>query len=138
MLFRSFRAKEAQVIARLLAGQPCVLSVGGGAFLDARTRARIGQEGVALWLSVPLDLLWSRVRRKDTRPLLQNADPRGTLARLAAEREPIYAEAGLRVDVQPGWSIERTARAAAEALATRPDVMIPVGGGREGGEDGTV
>ena len=133
-----FRTKEAQVIARLLAGEPCVLSVGGGAFLDAQTRARIAREGVALWLSVPLDLLWTRVRRKDTRPLLRNADPQGTLARLAAEREPIYAEAGLRLDVQPGWSVERTAREAARVLATRPDVLGAAEGGGDGGRDGTV
>ena len=133
-----FREKEAQVIARLLAGQPCVLSVGGGAFLDAQTRARIKDEGVALWLRVPLDLLWSRVRRKDTRPLLRNADPQGTLARLAAEREPIYAEAGLHVEVQPGWSIERTAHEAARVLATRPDVLMPGGDGCDGSRDGTV
>ena len=35
-----FRAGEARVIARLLDGGPQVLATGGGAFMDAETRAR--------------------------------------------------------------------------------------------------
>lgn len=130
-----FREKEAQVIARLLAGAPCVLSVGGGAFLNGQTRARINAEGVSVWLEVPLDLLWSRVRRKDTRPLLRTDDPRGTLERLAAEREPVYALADLRVTVRPAWSIDRTAERVHAALATRPDVLGPAERGNDGGND---
>ncbi|MCC5988288.1 MAG: shikimate kinase [Pararhodobacter sp.] len=130
-----FREKEAQVIARLLAGPPCVLSVGGGAYLNAQTRARIMAEGVAVRLQVPLDLLWSRVKRKDTRPLLRGPDPRGTLDRLAAEREPIYALADLSVTVQPGWSIDRTAERVHAALATRRDVLEPAASGQEQGDD---
>ncbi|MFN3954713.1 MAG: shikimate kinase [Pararhodobacter sp.] len=118
-----FRSKEAQVIARLLAGPPCVLSVGGGAFLDARTRALIAEKGVAVWLKAGLDLLWSRVKRKDTRPLLRTADPYRTLADLAAAREPCYAEAGLVVETLADYSIDTTAARVREALARHPDVL---------------
>lgn len=79
-----FRDREAEVIARLLAGPPAVLSTGGGAFVAERNRAAIAARGVAVWLQADLDTLWERVRHKETRPLLRTADPRGTLARLAA------------------------------------------------------
>lgn len=118
-----FRQKEALVIARLLAEAPGVLSVGGGAYLCPETRALIGEKGVAVWLKADLDLLWNRVRRKDTRPLLRTPDPYRTLAGLMAVREPAYAEAGLVVEVQPDASIEATAAMVRAALATRPDVL---------------
>ena len=66
-----FREKEAQVIARLLHGVPCILSTGGGAFLAERNRAAITADGVSLLLKADIDLLWSRVKHKTTRPLLR-------------------------------------------------------------------
>jgi len=118
-----FRQKEALVIARLLAGTPGVLSVGGGAYLSPATRALIRDKGVAVWLKADLDLLWSRVKRKDTRPLLRTPDPYRTLAGLMAAREPAYSEADLVVQARPEASIEATAASARDALATRPDVL---------------
>lgn len=118
-----FRDKEAQVIARLLAGPPGILSVGGGAYLSPSTRALIADKGVAVWLKAGLDLLWSRVRRKDTRPLLRTSDPYRTLADLVAAREPAYAQAGLIVETAPEYSIEATASRVRDALAARPDVL---------------
>lgn len=119
-----FRQKEALVIARLLTGAPGVLSVGGGAYLWPATRALIGEKGVAVWLKADLDLLWSRVKRKDTRPLLRTPDPYRTLAELMAVREPAYAEADLVVEARPEASIEATAGMVRAALATRPDVLV--------------
>ena len=111
------------MIARLLQARPGILSVGGGAFLRPETRARIHDEGVSVWLRADLDLLWSRVRAKTTRPLLQTDDPRGTLARLLAERTPHYAQADLVADADPTYSIADMAQAVLRELATRPDVL---------------
>ena len=118
-----FRDKEAQVIARLLDGTPCVLSVGGGAFLRAQTRALITELGASIWLKADLETLWQRVRRKDTRPLLRTANPRRTLADLMAAREPAYAQADLVIDARPEYPIETTAQKVIEAMLERPDVV---------------
>lgn len=118
-----FRARETEVLARLLAGSPCILSTGGGAFLSPDNRAAIARKGVAVWLKADLDLLWQRVRHKSTRPLLRTADPKATLAGLLEAREPDYASAGLIVQAQPTYSIEDTARKVMEALAGRQDVL---------------
>lgn len=118
-----FRDREAEVIQRLLAAHRGVLSTGGGAFLRAETRERVSAEGVSLWLNADLDLLWSRVAHKDTRPLLRTADPRATLAALYEDRVPVYAKADLEVACEPRFTIEDTAERAIAALRTRADVL---------------
>lgn len=93
-----FRDGERRVIARLLSTRaPLVLATGGGAFMNAETRARIGELGVSVWLKAEPDVLMRRVRKRSNRPLLQTADPEGTLRRMLAEREPTYALADLTV-----------------------------------------
>lgn len=118
-----FRAREAEVIARLLRGRPGVLSVGGGAFLNSATRALISELGVSVWLKADLDLLWQRVRHKTTRPLLRTANPRATLAELLDARAPEYAKADLVVEARPSYAVADMAAAVLDALATRPDVI---------------
>ncbi|MEM1375340.1 MAG: shikimate kinase [Pseudomonadota bacterium] len=118
-----FREKEAQIIARLMELDPGILSTGGGAFLRAGTRDVIAERGVALWLKADLEVLWQRVKHKDTRPLLRTPDPRATLAELLAQRSPHYAKAPLRVEAEASYSIEDTTEAVVTALAARPDVL---------------
>ena len=97
-----FRAGERRVIARLLKDPPHVLATGGGALLDAETRAQIAEHAFSIWLRAPVELLLSRVGRRDTRPLLKHGDPRATLERLLREREPFYAQANLVIDGEDG------------------------------------
>jgi shikimate kinase len=92
-----FRAGEARVIARLLDGGPQVLATGGGAFMDADTRAAIGAKGVSVWLRADFETLLKRIRRRNDRPLLKTDDPAATLKALIDKRYPIYAEAALTV-----------------------------------------
>ena len=118
-----FRDKEARVIARLLEAGPGVLSIGGGAFLSADNRRIISEKGVAVCLQAPLDVLWQRVRHKETRPLLRTPDPRATLAALYETRAPIYALADLRVVSDGVSSVDQMVDRVLAALATRPDVL---------------
>lgn len=92
-----FRALEERVIKRLLQEGPMILSTGGGAFINDRTRSIIKQRGLSVWLRAELDILWERVRKRSHRPLLHTADPRGTLAALLDARYPVYGEADLVV-----------------------------------------
>lgn len=122
-----FRAREAEVIARLMDTPGAVLSTGGGAFLREENRAVIDQKGVAVWLKADLDLLWSRVKHKDTRPLLRTADPKATLAALLEARGSAYAKAPLWVETQAGYSIQDTMGEVLKALKTRPDILEDLG-----------
>src|ERR1700677_2952018 len=88
-----FRSGEARVIARLLDGGPQVLATGGGAVMNADTRAAIKAKGVSIWLSAEFDLLMRRIsKRKNDRPMLQTADPAATLREVLADRDPFYAQ----------------------------------------------
>jgi len=98
----AFRAGERKVIARLLRDPPHVLATGGGAFMDSETRAHIRENGISVWLKANVDLLFERVKRKDTRPLLRNTDSRTALMRLMVEREPVYALADITVESDDG------------------------------------
>ena len=118
-----FRKRETEVIRRLLQTRQGILSTGGGAYLAQVNRDNISESGVALWLDASLDLLWNRVRHKDTRPLLRTSDPRATLAEIYAVRTPIYALAELKVDCAPELSIDDMAERVVATLLTRPDVM---------------
>lgn len=118
-----FRARETEVIGRLLRGPPCVLSTGGGAFLSPVNRDLISLVGASVWLRADLDLLWQRVRHKATRPLLRTANPRQTLADIYALRVPVYRLADFIVDSVPDLTVEAMATLVATALARRPDVL---------------
>lgn len=118
-----FRSKETQVIGRLLESERCVLSTGGGAFLSGTNREMIADQGVAVWLDADLDLLWHRVKHKDTRPLLRTADPYATLKDLYEKRVPQYAKADVHVKADKSYSIDQMARRVIEDLEARPDVL---------------
>ena len=93
-----FRDGERRVIARLLQEGPMVLATGGGAFMNEDTRRAVAENGISIWLKADLDILMRRVRKRATRPLLQNPDPEGTMRRLMDLRYPVYATADLTVD----------------------------------------
>lgn len=120
-----FRAREAEVLARLLSGPPGVLATGGGAFVAEGNRDAIRAAGaVSVWLEGSVDLLWSRVRGRAHRPLLNRADGKDRLAALHAEREPIYARADAVVPGDPHRSVADTALAVERAVRrVRPDLL---------------
>jgi shikimate kinase len=118
-----FRARETEVIARLMRGPPCVLSTGGGAFLAPANRALIHDLGLSVWLDVDLEILWQRVRHKNTRPLLRTPNPRETLAALLQARLPSYAQADISVQGAAEISAEEMADRVIAAISVRGDVL---------------
>jgi shikimate kinase len=111
----AFRDGERRVIARLLSGAPMVLATGGGAYIDAETRALIKQRGLSIWLRAELDVLMRRVGKRSNRPLLKQDDPRAVMTRLMEARYPIYGEADLIIDSREGPH-EQIVRAIIQAL----------------------
>jgi shikimate kinase len=86
-----FRAGEARVIARLLDNGPQVLATGGGAVMDAQTRALIRDKSLSIWLKADLDVLLRRTRRRGERPLVDR------IKDLLPQREPLYAQSDMTV-----------------------------------------
>lgn len=94
---QNFRSGEARVIVNLLNHGPQVLATGGGAFMNADTRAAIRRNGVSAWLKADYEVLLRRVRRRSDRPMLKTANPAETLKELMALREPVYAQADVTI-----------------------------------------
>lgn len=118
----AFRQRERLVIRRLLSGPPQVLALGGGAFMDADTRALIRRRAISVWLRAGLDELVRRTSRRNDRPLLSGVDPRARLQALLVEREPVYATADFVVDSDIGSMrnvVERTVRLLSNRLQSR-------------------
>ena len=118
-----FRDREAQIIKRLLETETCVLSTGGGAFANEYIRKAMSSHGMSLWLQVDLDLLWSRVKNKESRPLLQTSNPFGTLKDIFEQRQDIYALADATVEAHKELSIEEMSDLVIDVLLARPDVL---------------
>lgn len=93
-----FRAGERRVIARLLNDPVHILATGGGAFLDEKTREHVRDSAISIWLRADLDLLVSRVSRRNNRPLLKGGNQREILERLMEDRYPVYEQADIVVD----------------------------------------
>lgn len=94
---KEFRDGERRLVARLVDGEVRIIATGGGAYVDPQTRELLNQRTITVWLDAPVEVLVDRTGRRDTRPLLKNGDPKGTLERLAQVRGPFYAEAHIRV-----------------------------------------
>src|SRR5688500_15831844 len=114
----SFRDGERRVLRRLIEGETKVIATGGGAFMDKETRALILDRCIAIWLEADLETLTQRVSRRESRPLLVGEDPLPFLRGLAEDRNPVYAEAHLRVASGPGPH-EQTVERIVQALAER-------------------
>ena len=95
-----FRAQENAVLESLLASDGQVIACGGGVVLAARNRELLAGRAFVVWLDASLEVQEARLRGDDSRPLLRAPNLTLRLAELAAQRNPLYAEAAdLRFDV---------------------------------------
>ncbi|MBF2049210.1 MAG: shikimate kinase [Elainella sp. C42_A2020_010] len=117
-----FRQLETQVLAQLSAYTRSVIATGGGIVSQPQNWSYL-QHGVVVWLNVPIEVLYQRIKHDTTRPLLQTDDPLAKLQLLLQERRPFYAQADVEVTVGAGDSAEQVAARMIEAipLVLRPE-----------------
>lgn len=118
----SFRALETQVLAELSACTRSVIATGGGIVL-ARQNWSYLQEGLVIWLDVPVAELAQRLQADTSRPLLTNGtNPIARLEGLLAQRSSLYAQADLHITITPPAP---PAAIAAQVLAQIPTALKP-------------
>jgi shikimate kinase len=116
-----FRRTEEAVIRDLVADEPGVLALGGGAVESAKTRDVLRRKAHVVWLRASVDAAWRRVEGSD-RPLARDKD---RFARRAASREPNYREAAdLEVDA------DRPAEEVVSGIAAWVEGLAPAEAGR--------
>ena len=94
-----FRELESQVLRRRVSyiesGNPCVMALGGGAFVQSQNWQIIEDNGITVWLDCALERIQSRLGEDKTRPL---AADRSAMEKLFEARRPVYARADYRID----------------------------------------
>jgi shikimate kinase len=114
-----FRELETAVLGQIASWHSLVVATGGGVVTRPANWGHMRQ-GVVVWLDAPAPLLLQRLRSDPTpRPLLQADDPAARLGELLAQRQPIYAQADLRVQ-QVG---DGPAQVAQQVLADLPAIL---------------
>ncbi len=86
-----FRERESDALRSLHGSRRLIIATGGGIVLREENTALLRALGCVIWLHAEEEVLFERVRRNRKRPLLQTADPRGTMQELLRQRLPRYA-----------------------------------------------
>lgn len=114
-----FRARERSVLADLTTLAGVVVATGGGAILDAQTRAALGRTGIVIYLRTDIEEQLKRTGRARKRPLLRTGDPRAVLESLMAVRRPLYESlANVSVDTT-GLKVRSVAAQLRKQLSAR-------------------
>ena len=79
-------------------GKNKIISVGGGAFENPDSRSTLLRFGKVFYLKSDLDILYYRVSKDSTRPLLNNENPREALEKLLKKREENFLKAHFVID----------------------------------------
>lgn len=114
-----FRRLETDFIARLSGSLSTVIASGGGSVLDPQNRHVLGSIGYLVYLRATPRELYQRIKNDTSRPLISKSeDPKKEVARILAEREPIYLEADIVIDTED-LSVEEVTDALIDELAKR-------------------
>ncbi|MFI8188828.1 shikimate kinase [Streptomyces sp. NPDC085946] len=110
----AFRALEKEAVRTALAGHDGVLALGGGAILDAGTRALLAGQRV-VYLSMDVEEAVRRTGLNAARPLLA-VNPRKQWRELMEARRHLYEQVATTVVPTDGRTPEEVAQAALDAL----------------------
>ena len=89
----TFRDAETQALRKLSPTRAMIIVTGGGIVTRAENINLLKRLGCVVWLNGNEGTLFERASRRNTRPLLQNDNPRAVYAHLFQERTPLYQTA---------------------------------------------
>ena len=87
-----FRNLEKEITLKFLNKTNCVISLGGGAFINEIIKKKVKKKGIAIWLNWNSQTLINRIRKNKKRPIALNLDDNG-LKDLINSRSKIYSKA---------------------------------------------
>jgi len=96
-----FRKIEENVSCKLINGKPCVISIGGGGFLNKKIRTKIKINAISIWINTSLDKIYQRLKEsKNKRPLLNYENLRKSIKEIYDKRKPIYKKANYKIQIK--------------------------------------
>tara|TARA_B110000971_G_scaffold209243_1_gene235165 strand:- start:748 stop:1257 length:510 start_codon:yes stop_codon:yes gene_type:complete len=93
-----FREFEEKVTFEEIKKKNRIISLGGGAFMNAKIRNYIILNTKSFWLHLDLNLLEKRLVGSKKRPLLINKNIKGDLEKIYKERKTTYSLANHKID----------------------------------------
>jgi shikimate kinase len=106
----AFRQVEKQVLQSVYPYVRCVISTGGGIVCTRDNWSKL-QTGIVIWINVPADLLYERVKDNKDRPLLQSTTNqeqsveekqeqlKQKISSILESRRDLYSQADVTIDV---------------------------------------
>ncbi|MDP6867605.1 MAG: shikimate kinase [Acidimicrobiales bacterium] len=124
----TFRDLETQsLVLQLEAGEPIVLSTGGGVLGRGENRVVLAADSIVVWLRARPETLADRVGDGVGRPLLEGRNALGVLRDLAEDRHPAYERAAKVVVDTDGLTVGQVVDAVLDALmdfgVVRPEAL---------------
>lgn len=93
-----FRSEEALLVKKLAVREGLVISTGGGLVLDPENVQLLKENGVLIALTTPPEVIYDRVKNKNSRPLLMKGELQEQIHSLLKERHGTYDVAEFTVD----------------------------------------
>jgi len=94
-----FRDAETETLRNLSSTRAMIIVTGGGIVIRSENIGLLKELGTVVWLKGDEAILFERASRRNTRPLLQNQNPRKIYSELFHKRDPLYkAAADFEVD----------------------------------------
>ncbi|MEK9680837.1 MAG: shikimate kinase [Pelagibacteraceae bacterium] len=89
-----FRKIEEKICIKLIDGDPKVLSLGGGAFLNNNIRKKIKKCAFSIWINTSLENIYNRLSKsKNKRPMLDYNNLKNSIKEIYNSRKKIYEKA---------------------------------------------
>lgn len=117
-----FRDAETEALRDLSGDSEAVIVTGGGIVLREENVRELRRLGTIVNLHAREEVIFERVSRRRSRPLLQTPNPRATVAELLAKRAPLYraaADAEIDTSDMPQQQIAEIVIREWEAAAVR-------------------
>ena len=93
-----FRKLEEKITLLEAKKKNIIISLGGGAFMNAKIRKDILSSSISFWLDLDLNLLEKRLIKSKSRPLLNNLNLKEDLEKIFNKRKNTYAKADYRIN----------------------------------------
>jgi shikimate kinase len=94
-----FREAEYQALVRLRGISSTIIATGGGIVVQPRNLPLLRSLGPVVWLCADQTTILDRVGKSTHRPMLNQANPEESVAKLLKERAPLYHQAAdLRIE----------------------------------------
>ena len=93
-----FRKVEKLISLEQLNKKNCVISLGGGAFINDDIRKKVLKNTMSFWLNLSVKLILERNNKLNLRPLIRNDKSSNVIAKIYNRRKKIYNLANFRID----------------------------------------